>query len=533
MSSKVEEERIAKEETRRTPALEEVGPSVMSEVDPTFPRFVGLTAAILVILCGACLAYNMYNPSKVVFSSAWLTIGLVLGLEGLLFHAISDHDIQFRRLYLIFGGAAFIVGAFLCVLPNPKVGDQFRSGFPCMALALIFTLAALRNETDAKLRNVMQLAIGVIGAALFLTGVVGGNINEQAFLVPYGLLLGLLGVFYIAGFVASRGVSDDVAYWSGWGLGAAGLLTFLVSFARSTPALFYNLGWRKTPPLPYLVPFGLLLMLVGVVAMAVAAGLCSENRLVILVRRELAALFLSPVAYFVLIGFALMSWIGFMLWFWSIPLKEPQPEPIVSGAVLQWPGVLMMLFGVPVLTMRLLSEEKRTGTLEVLMTTPTDEPAVVLSKFIAGLVLFLTMWLPFGLFIMAFRIMGGAPFDYLPLLSFGVALLITGAGFTAAGLFFSSVTPNQIVSAVLTFVFMMAMTFIFLIPMMQSRRILPLPEWIKPDVLKGFIGHISYIDLWINSFNGKLTIAPLLFFVSMTVWFLFLSVKVLEARKWS
>jgi hypothetical protein len=296
MSSKVEEERIAREETHRPAAFEEVGPSVMSEADPTFPRFVGLTAAILVILCGACLAYNMYNPGKVVLPTAWLTIGLVLGLEGLLFHAMSDHDVQFRRLYLIFGGAAFIVGAFLCLLPNPKVGDQFRSGFPCMALALVFVLAALRNETDAYLRNIMQLALGIIGAALFLAGVVGGNIDEQAFLVPYGLLLGLLGVFYVAGFVASRGVSDDIAYWSGWGLGAAGLLTFLVAFARSTPALFYNLGWRKTPPLPYLVPFGLLLMLVGVVAIVVAAGLCSDNRLVILIRRQVAALFLSPVA---------------------------------------------------------------------------------------------------------------------------------------------------------------------------------------------------------------------------------------------
>jgi ABC-type transport system involved in multi-copper enzyme maturation permease subunit len=538
MSTKVQThpERSPQEERGHAPAFEDVGPSLLSEGMPTFPRVVGLLAAILVILCGAFLAYNLYNPTapgKFFFPTGWLVVGLELGLLGLLFHAICDSDVQFRRLYLIFGGAAFIVGVFLCLVPNPKMGDQFRSGFPCMVLALLFVLAALRNETDAKLRNIMQQAMGMIGAALFLTGVVGGNINEQVFLVPHGLLLGILGVFYIAGFVASRGIDDNLAYKSGWGLGAAGLLTFLVAFARSTPALVYNLGWRTTPPPPYLVPFGLLLMLVGVTAMAVAVLLVSENRVVIMIRRELASLFLSPVAYFVLIGFALMTWIGFMLWFWAMPLREPQPEPIVNGIVLQWPGVLMMLFGVPVLTMGLLSEEKRTGTLEVLMTTPTDEPAVVLSKFVAGLLLFLTMWTPFGLFVLAFRIMGGAPFDYLPLLSFGVALTVSGAAFTAAGLFFSSITPNQIVSAVLTFVFMMAMTFIFLIPMMQGRRILPLPEWIKPDILKGFIGHISYIDLWITSFNGKLSVAPLLFFVSMTAWFLFASVKVLEARKWS
>jgi ABC-2 type transport system permease protein len=112
-------------------------------------------------------------------------------------------------------------------------------------------------------------------------------------------------------------------------------------------------------------------------------------------------------------------------------------------------------------------------------------------------------------------------------------LAVTGAGFIAAGLFFSSLTQNQIVGGILTFVFIMVMTFVFMVGQIVKQRAVPLPQWLSPDVVKGVIGHVSYIDIWINSLSGKLTVAPLLFFGSMAVWFLFLTVKVLEARKWS
>jgi ABC-2 type transport system permease protein len=519
------------EDQGRRPAPDELAPSLMSEDDPTVARFIGLAAASLVIVCGVFLAWNHFNPTKYQFPTSWLVLGLVLGLVGLLFHAAYDQDVQFRRLYLIFGGAAFILGAFLCLLPFEQVGGQFKSGFPCMALALVFTLAALRNEDDARLRNIFQLSIGAVGSALFLVGVVGGNIKGE-FLLPYGLLLAILGLCYIAGFIALRGINDDLAYQGGWALGGVGALVFLIAFLRSLiPPLFYAWGWwGQTQPQSYLIPVGLLLMLIGLAAVAVSAGFCSDNRLAVLVRRELASFFYTPVAYLVLVGFTMITWIAFLIWFLALPSRSP--EPVIGSFLLQWPGVLMMLFGIPVLTMRLVSEEKRSGTLEVLMTSPTDEPVVVLSKFLACLLIFLLMWVPFGLFILAFRIMGGAPFDYLPLLSFAVGLTVCGAGFVAAGLFFSSLARDQIVGAVLTFVFMMALTFVFLVPIILEQNSEHLPQWVKLDLIRAIVSHVSYIEVWMNGFKGKLMIAPLLFFSSMTVWFLFLTVKVLEARKW-
>src|SRR5205807_3176956 len=94
---------------------------------------------------------------------------------------------------------------------------------------------------------------------------------------------------FLAAFVVSRGVSDDLAYRGGWALGAVGVIVFLVAFGRSVfPALFYSFGWIKDVPAEYLIPGGMILMLIGLAAVVVSVGLCSENRLVILTRRELA-----------------------------------------------------------------------------------------------------------------------------------------------------------------------------------------------------------------------------------------------------
>jgi ABC-type transport system involved in multi-copper enzyme maturation permease subunit len=202
------------------------------------------------------------------------------------------------------------------------------------------------------------------------------------------------------------------------------------------------------------------------------------------------------------------------------------PEPIVSAFILQWSAVISTIVVIPVLTMRLLSEEKRSGTLEVLLTAPVDEGAVVVSKFLAACIMYLAMWVPFGLFLVYLRIGGGAPFDYRPLFSFAIGLTVTSAAFVSMGVFFSSLTRSQVASGVLTFTGMLALTLVFLINSMLG-RLLAGSAWVT--VLR----HVSYIDVWIDTLDGRLLPRQLLFFVSMTVVWLFVSVKVLEARKWA
>ena len=202
------------------------------------------------------------------------------------------------------------------------------------------------------------------------------------------------------------------------------------------------------------------------------------------------------------------------------------PEPIFKAFILQWSAVISTIVVVPVLTMRLLSEEKRSGTLEVLLTAPVDEGVVVISKFLAACVMYLTMWVPFGLFLVYLRIGGEAEFDYRPTFSFAIGLTVTVAAFISMGVFFSSVTRNQVASSILTFGGMLSLTLVYLLADLIG-SLAPSSAWLK--VLK----HVSYLNVWIDTLDGRLVPSQLIFFVSMTVVWLFFSVKVLEARKWT
>jgi ABC-type transport system involved in multi-copper enzyme maturation permease subunit len=172
--------------------------------------------------------------------------------------------------------------------------------------------------------------------------------------------------------------------------------------------------------------------------------------------------------------------------------------------------------------MRLLSEEQRSGTLEVLLTAPVDEVTVVLSKFLAAFVMYMAVWVPFGLYLLAIPLAGAPGFDYRPLLSFLLGLSVTGAAFISMGLFFSSLTRNQVASGVLTFAGMIALTFVSLIPWWTEVS----STW--ETVLK----RVSYLDLWTNSLEGKLLLPGLMFFASLTLVWLFVTVKWMESRRW-
>lgn len=500
------------------------GPSLLRSDDPTLPRILGgLGGAILIILGGLPLLLAGSGRASPV-GPGFATFLLSAGMIALLFHAALDWDVQFRRIYMFFAFAVFALGVLFALAPYPShVGDQFLKGFVCLVLALLFMLAFLRNEDDAWMRNVALLFLGAAGVVMAIVGLFGGNIKSE-FLLPYGALLALLGLVYVTAFISGRGISDDLAYRAGLGLGILGLLAFLVALGRSLfPPLFHRFGWLSTQPQEYLVPGGLVLMFLGALYLLTAVGLCSDNRLAVLTRRELGSQFCSPIAYFVLFAYVVGHWAAY----WStlnriLDAPVPIPEPIVSGFILQWPVVLFTIFIVPALTMRLLSEEKRTGTLEVLLTAPVDEGVVVASKFLAAWVMFLFVWIPFLLFLVALRVDGGQPFDYRPLFSFFTGLGITGAGFIAMGVFFSSLTRNQIASGVLTFAGMLLLTLALLF---QGN----VQDSIWTTVLK----HVSYLDVWFDTLDGKLVPVRLLFFGSMTVFFLFLSVKVLEARKWA
>jgi ABC-2 type transport system permease protein len=505
----------------------DTGPSFVRQDDPKFARGVGVAAAAAIVFGGMAMA--LQTTGRVTpLGIGWAVFLLTIGIAGLLFHAAFDGDIQIRRVYMGFGYLCLIVGGFLTFVPyNKQPGALFGQGYLCLFLGLLFLLAFLRNEDDAWLRNYAEKIIGGAGALMALIGLAGGTIKGE-FLTPIGLLLALLGLIYLTAFVGSRGIGDNLSYRAGLGIGGVGILVFLVAFLRSVlPPLFYRWHWTQTQPGGYLVPYGLLLMGLGLLYVGVSLLECSDWRWIVLTRRELGSLFYSPVAYIILFVFVVAHWLAYFLVVLNMLLSEASvPEPIVSRFILQWSAVISTIVAIPVLTMRLLSEEKRSGTLEVLLTAPVDEMAVVLSKFLAACIMYLVMWLPFGLFLIFLRIAGGSDFDYRPLFSFTIGLIVTTAAFISMGVFFSSLTRSQVASGVLTFAAMLALTLVFLVSSVLS-SLLPSSAWVT--VLK----HISYIDVWIDTLDGRLLPRQLLFFASMAVVWLFVSVKVLEARKWA
>src|SRR6202011_3337751 len=98
------------------------------------------------------------------------------------------------------------------------------------------------------------------------------------------------------------------------------------------------------------------------------------------------------------------------------PMAPPLFEPIVLPYIFDIIPVLMQMILVPVITMRLIAEEKRSGTLEVLLTAPVNESTVVIGKFLAAWLFYLLTWVPWWLYLIALRYMGGEPFDYRPIL---------------------------------------------------------------------------------------------------------------------
>jgi ABC-type transport system involved in multi-copper enzyme maturation permease subunit len=516
---------------------DELAPSAVRPDEPVFARLIGMVGLFVVLVAG--MAWWMNAAGKTTLITAILgpilaPLFVFVGLGALLFHAVWDRDFQVRRAYMFLGSAWLALGTVLSLIARDgSYGAMFLPwGAGCLFLGLLFLMAFLRQETDAMFRERVLLVLGAIGVLLGAAGFLFSNVSTD-FLLSHGFAMMLLGLLFWCVFIGFTGVASNLGYWAALALGALGMLGFLTALARSVlPPLLASWDWIK-PTLPYAMPAGLMLMGVGLLYILISVSLWSDSRLVVMVRRELAAFFFSPIAYLVLFGIVVVAFTVFLnfvhqLWmadpFTGRSQAVPRLEPILMFYIVHIVPVMCATFIVPVLTMRLLSEEHRAGTMEVMLTAPLDETTVVISKFLAAFVFFMLIWLPFGLNLIALRWEGGNEFDYRPILSFFIALACSGAGFVSMGLFFSSLTRNQLTAAILTFVGMLLLLFIYFLKGDD--------ESAQTNIWTMMLSHISYIDLWFKSLQGRLASRDLVFHLSATVFWLFLTVKVLESRKW-
>jgi ABC-2 type transport system permease protein len=170
-------------------------------------------------------------------------------------------------------------------------------------------------------------------------------------------------------------------------------------------------------------------------------------------KRELFAFFASPLAYVVMTAWLLLTGASFYLlaeWFAANPFQASASDNLLSAffgrTILIY--LVMMVF-VPVITMRLLAEERSRGTIETLMTAPVSDASIVLGKYFASLIVWVVMWIPTLFYVwLASRYgsidMGTVATSYLGVLGIG-------AYYMAIGTLMSAIARNQIVAAILTF----------------------------------------------------------------------------------
>lgn len=496
----------------------ELAPSEIAQEEPSFTRILGMAGAFAAFVGGAALVGNHLQWKQLLSTSMAATF-VVLGLVAMLYHAARDTDQEIRRTYGLFALGLLALSVILWVIN--------KSIFPFSALGLFSTLAFtgffLRHETEPGWRKPFLLILGLVGASMFGC-VLYGALFDADFFVKTGLVTGLIGLGFFGSLMGQFGSSNNEGRRVAIGVAAAG--TALLGGAILGAVA--NAGADQ-----FLFPKGMLLACIGGAYLIFALGVLSDVPLVVLVRKELASYFYSPVAYFLLAGMTVIGLMNFAD-FVSILIPPedfrlrqrftPASEPLIGAFFIDGiAGWLAPLCVVPLLTMRLLSEEKRTGTYEVLMSVPVSEFSVVLSKFVAGLTVYMLMWLPWGAYLIGLAGELDKPFEYRPILTFGIALLFTGASFIAMGLFFSSLTRNQIVAAVLTFAAMLFMLLMILFAFRGGATQLWQQIFLK----------LSFYRVWRDSVHGKIPLHDMILFASIAIFWLFLTVKSLEARKWN
>ncbi len=228
-------------------------------------------------------------------------------------------------------------------------------------------------------------------------------------------------------------------------------------------------------------------------------------------RRELAAYFFSPMAYIVITVFLLITG-----WFFTSQLFLTGDSSLRSMF-----GIIpfIFIFFTPAITMRLMSEERKSGTIELLVTMPISDLEIVLGKYFAGLglliaALFFTF--PYALTIIVL----GEP-DMGMLICGYLGLVLMGASCIAIGVFASTISKNQVISFIIAFLIIFSLGLFDYILIFMPSYLVPLLQFMSIDY------HYSNIG------RGVIDSRDLLYYLSLIIFMISLSRISLESRKWN
>lgn len=250
-------------------------------------------------------------------------------------------------------------------------------------------------------------------------------------------------------------------------------------------------------------------------------------------QREVKSYFSSPIAYVVIGLFLILAGIFFYLIisnFVQMCMRvdmmaqqyrmAPQKMNVNMMAIrpIMHNLSLFALFFLPLVTMRLYSDEKRTGTIELLMTSPVTNVQAILGKFAAAATLFLVMLSGTFLYIVFIFLYGNPEFG--PIFTGYLGLFLLGLCYVSFGVFFSTLTDNQIIAAVSTFVFILVFWAIGWVSGMLSPS------------LGQILSNFSLIEHFDDFAKGVLDTKHIVYYISFIFMGLFLSFVSIESTRW-
>ena len=249
--------------------------------------------------------------------------------------------------------------------------------------------------------------------------------------------------------------------------------------------------------------------------------------------KEFKSFFFSPMAYIVIGFFTILAGFFFYLYLSNF-IESAMRDQMMSQQYQQmpqrfninlmlirpyfWNIALISLFILPAVTMRLYSEEKKQGTIELLYTTPLTSLQIILGKFLAGLAFYIVLLIP-TMFFQSLLFVYGDP-EFLPVLSGYLGLLLLGSAFISIGLLISTTTENQIIAAIAGF---------------ATSLLLWLIGWganYSGPVFAPILQYISIITHFEDFAQGIIDSTHVIYYILFAFLGIYLSLKSVESIKW-
>lgn len=228
-------------------------------------------------------------------------------------------------------------------------------------------------------------------------------------------------------------------------------------------------------------------------------------------KREFKSYFTNPIGYIVLAVFYFFLGLNFFAFYISgIPdLEYLMPQMI-----------LVVVFAMPILTMRLMSEDRRQKVDQALLTAPVNLFSIVMGKFLAAFAIFALAFAP--MFLFELLVVAKVTVNFLSFLYSLLGMMLLGGAIIAIGMFISSLTESTVISAILTFLVNVLVLY------MSSFASMISVEWIA-----NIFNKLAFISVF-EGFSSKIfSITDVVYFLSIIAVFLFLCVRSLEKRRWS